>query len=193
MIHTGRPFLQIPGPTNVPDRVLRAMDFPVIDHRSAEFASLGAEVLDGVRKIFQTASPVVMYPASGTGAWEAALVNTLSAGDRGLLFQTGHFSNLWRQIAEQFGLKIDYVPRNCRSAFAASLLGLAGNAEAESHRLDPVPAAHQLALRFARGHAQAAERGAIQYFQAARASRGSETSRGTRLGSGNCLRRPSRI
>src|SRR6267154_6714313 len=73
MIHTGRHFLQIPGPTNVPDRVLRAMDHPVIDHRSAEFANLGAEVLEGVRKVFQTASPVVIYPASGTGAWEAAI------------------------------------------------------------------------------------------------------------------------
>ena len=95
MIHTGRHFLQIPGPTNVPDRVLRAMDRPVIDHRSAEFASLGTEVLEGMRAIFQTKSPVVMYPASGTGAWEAALVNTMSPGDRVLLFETGHFSQLW--------------------------------------------------------------------------------------------------
>ena len=83
MIHTGRHFLQIPGPTNVPDRILRAMDAPVIDHRSAEFASLGKEVLEGVRAIFKTAGPVVMYPASGTGAWEAALVNTLSPGRSG--------------------------------------------------------------------------------------------------------------
>src|ERR1700675_4622242 len=114
MIHTGRHFLQIPGPTNVPDRVLRAMDYPVIDHRSAEFASLGAEFLDGVRGIFQTASPVVMYPASGTGAWEAAIVNTLSAGDRVLLFETGHFSQLWRQVAEKFGIQVDYVPGSWR-------------------------------------------------------------------------------
>src|SRR5260370_8962041 len=110
MIHTGRHFLQSPGPTNVPDRVRRAMDYPVIDHRSAEFASLGADVLDGVRKIFQTASPVVMYPASGTGAWEAALLNTLSAGDRVLLFETGHFSNLCPQIAKKSRLKVDYAP-----------------------------------------------------------------------------------
>src|SRR6202140_2128333 len=122
MIPTGRHFLQIPGPTNVPDRVLRAMDYPVIDHRSAEFASLGAEVLDGVRKIFQTASPVVMYPASGTGAWEAALVNTLSADDRVLLFETGHFSQLWRQVAEKFGIKVDYVPGNWRKGASASEL-----------------------------------------------------------------------
>jgi len=98
MIHTGRHFLQnFQVLRNVPDRVLRAMDHPVIDHRSAEFANLGAEVLEGVRMVFQTASPVVMYPASGTGAWEAAIVNTLSPGDRVLLFETGHFSHLWRQ------------------------------------------------------------------------------------------------
>jgi alanine-glyoxylate transaminase/serine-glyoxylate transaminase/serine-pyruvate transaminase len=122
MIHTGRHFLQIPGPTNVPDRVLRAMDHPVIDHRSAEFASLGAEVLEGVRKVFQTASPVVMYPASGTGAWEAAIVNTLSPGDRVLLFETGHFSQLWRQVAEKFGIKVDYVPGNWRRGASAAEL-----------------------------------------------------------------------
>jgi alanine-glyoxylate transaminase / serine-glyoxylate transaminase / serine-pyruvate transaminase len=123
MIHTGRHFLQIPGPTNVPDRVLRAMDSPVIDHRSAEFASLGAEVLEGVRKVFQTASPVVMYPASGTGAWEAAIVNTLSPGDRVLLFETGHFSQLWRQVAEKFGIQVDYVPGNWRKGASAAELG----------------------------------------------------------------------
>jgi alanine-glyoxylate transaminase/serine-glyoxylate transaminase/serine-pyruvate transaminase len=114
MIHTGRHFLQIPGPTNVPDRVLRAMDFPVMDHRSAEFAKLGSEVLEGIRSIFQTASPVIMYPASGTGAWEASLVNTLSPGDRVLLFETGHFSMLWKQVAEKFGIKVDYEPGNWR-------------------------------------------------------------------------------
>src|SRR6202521_4210935 len=114
MIHTGRHFLQIPGPTNVPDRVLRAMDYPVIDHRSAEFASLGAEVLEGVRKVFQTASPVVMYPASGTGAWEAALVHTLSSGDRVLLFETGHFSSLWQKMATKLGLAVELVPTDWR-------------------------------------------------------------------------------
>jgi alanine-glyoxylate transaminase/serine-glyoxylate transaminase/serine-pyruvate transaminase len=122
MIHTGRHFLQIPGPTNVPDRVLRAMDQPVIDHRSAEFATLGAEVLEGVRKVFQTASPVVLYPASGTGAWEAAIVNTLSPGDRVLLFETGHFSQLWRQVAEKFGIQVDYVPGNWRRGASAGEL-----------------------------------------------------------------------
>ncbi len=122
MIHTGRHFLQIPGPTNVPDRVLRAMDMPVIDHRSAEFAALGKEVLEGVRSVFQTAGPVVMYPASGTGAWEAALVNTLSPGDRVLLFETGHFSALWRSVAEKFGLVVDYVPGNWRRGASAAEL-----------------------------------------------------------------------
>jgi alanine-glyoxylate transaminase / serine-glyoxylate transaminase / serine-pyruvate transaminase len=114
MIHTGRHFLQIPGPTNVPDRVLRAMNRPVIDHRSAEFAELGLEVLEGLRGVFQTAGPVVLYPASGSGAWEAAIVNTLSAGDRVLLFETGHFSQLWRQVAERFGIQVEYIPGNWR-------------------------------------------------------------------------------
>jgi alanine-glyoxylate transaminase / serine-glyoxylate transaminase / serine-pyruvate transaminase len=120
MIHTGRHFLQIPGPTNVPDRVLRAMDAPVIDHRSPEFAALGKEVLDGVREVFQTKGPVVMYPASGTGAWEAALVNTLSPGDRVVLFETGQFSNLWRGVAEKFGIQVDYVPGNWRRGGSAT-------------------------------------------------------------------------
>ena len=122
MIHTGRHFLQIPGPTNVPDRILRAMDSPVIDHRSPEFAELGKEVLEGVRAVFKTAGPVVMYPASGTGAWEAALVNTLSPGDHVILFETGHFSSLWRGIAEKFGIKVDYVPGNWRRGASATEL-----------------------------------------------------------------------
>jgi alanine-glyoxylate transaminase/serine-glyoxylate transaminase/serine-pyruvate transaminase len=91
------------------------MDRPVIDHRSAEFAKLGLEVLEGMRPIFQTTGPVVMYPASGTGAWEAAMVNTLSAGDRVVLFESGHFSQLWRAVAEKFGIQVDYVPGNWRS------------------------------------------------------------------------------
>ena len=122
MIHTGRHFLQIPGPTNVPDRVLRAMDAPVIDHRSPEFAALGKEVLEGVREVFQTKGSVVMYPASGTGAWEAALVNTLSPGDRVVLFETGQFSNLWRGVAEKFGIQVDYVPGSWRKGASATEL-----------------------------------------------------------------------
>lgn len=113
-MHSGRHFLQIPGPTNVPDRVLRAMDRPVIDHRSAEFAALGHEVLEGLRPVFQTSGPVIIYPGSGTGAWEAAIVNTLSPGDRVVLFETGHFSQLWRQVAEKFGVQIDYIPGDWR-------------------------------------------------------------------------------
>src|SRR5437773_8651183 len=114
MIHTGRHFLQIPGPTNVPDRVLRAIDRPVIDHRGPEFAKLGMEVLENIRPVFQTTGPVIIYPGSGTGAWEAAIVNTLSPGDRVLMFETGHFSQLWRQLAEKFGIKVEYVPGTWR-------------------------------------------------------------------------------
>src|SRR5262245_8881811 len=90
------------------------MDHPVIDHRGPEFAKLGTEVLEGLRPLFQTTGPVVMYPASGSGAWEASIVNTLSAGDRVLMFETGHFSGLWRQVAERMGLKVDYVPGDWR-------------------------------------------------------------------------------
>jgi len=114
MIHTGRHFLQIPGPTNVPDRVLRAMDQPVIDHRGPEFAELGLEVLSGMREIFQTRNQVIIFPSSGTGACEAALVNTLSAGDRVIIFETGQFSNIWLGIAKRLGLDVDYVPGNWR-------------------------------------------------------------------------------
>jgi alanine-glyoxylate transaminase / serine-glyoxylate transaminase / serine-pyruvate transaminase len=122
MIHTGRHFLQIPGPTNVPDRVLRAIDRPVIDHRGPEFAKLGMEVLENIRPVFQTTGPVIIYPGSGTGAWEAAIVNTLSAGDRVLMFETGHFSLLWRQLAERFGINVEYVPGDWRSGARAAEL-----------------------------------------------------------------------
>src|ERR1700682_1132313 len=98
--HSGRHFLQIPGPTNVPDRVLRAIDRPTIDHRSGEFAALGRRVLDGCKLVFKATGPVIIYPSSGTGAWEAAIVNTLSPGDRVLMVETGHFATLWRGIAE---------------------------------------------------------------------------------------------
>jgi alanine-glyoxylate transaminase/serine-glyoxylate transaminase/serine-pyruvate transaminase len=114
VIHTGRHFLQIPGPTNVPDRILRAINQPVIDHRGPEFAKLAEEVLEGLRPIFKTRSPVVIYPGSGTGAWEASIVNTLSPGDRVLMFETGHFSDLWRKVAESFGVLVEYVAGNWR-------------------------------------------------------------------------------
>jgi alanine-glyoxylate transaminase/serine-glyoxylate transaminase/serine-pyruvate transaminase len=110
----GRHFLQIPGPTNVPDRVLRAIDRPTIDHRGPEFQRLGKEVLEGIRRIFQTRHPVIIYPASGTGAWEAALVNTLSPGDKVLMSETGHFSSLWTRMAGRMGLTVDLIPGDWR-------------------------------------------------------------------------------
>ena len=117
---SGRHFLQIPGPTNVPDRVLRAMDRPTIDHRGPEFQQLGFDVLAGVQAIFQTNGPVVIYPASGTGAWEAALVNTLSPGDKVLMVETGQFALLWCELARRLGLQIELVSGDWRSGVDAS-------------------------------------------------------------------------
>jgi alanine-glyoxylate transaminase/serine-glyoxylate transaminase/serine-pyruvate transaminase len=105
----GRHFLQIPGPSNVPDRVLRAIDRPTIDHRGPEFQQLGLAVLGGLKTIFRTEHPVIMFPASGTGGWEAALVNTLSAGDKVLMYETGHFASLWKAIAERLGLVPEFL------------------------------------------------------------------------------------
>ena len=110
----GRHFLQIPGPSPVPDRVLRAMDMPVIDHRSAQFAELGRAVLEGSQRIVQTSGPVVIFPSSGTGAWEAAIVNTLSPGDKVLMVETGHFASLWRQMAGRFGIEVDFIAGDWR-------------------------------------------------------------------------------
>ena len=110
----GRHFLQIPGPTNVPDRVLRAMAQPTIDHRGPAFAALGCEVLESLKHVFQTTGPVVIYPSSGTGAWEAALVNTLSPGDTVLMFETGHFASLWRDMAGRLGLNVEFVAGDWR-------------------------------------------------------------------------------
>jgi alanine-glyoxylate transaminase / serine-glyoxylate transaminase / serine-pyruvate transaminase len=112
--HTGRHFLQIPGPTNVPDRVLQAIAMPTIDHRGPEFSELGKEVVAGMKRVFQTEGTVVIYPSSGTGAWEAALVNTLSPGDRVVMFETGQFATLWRQMAGRLGLDIEFVPGDWR-------------------------------------------------------------------------------
>jgi len=111
---SGRHFLQIPGPSNIPDRILRAIDQPIIDHRGPEFASLGIEVLTGIRPIFGTAQPVIIYPASGSGAWEAALVNTLSPGDKVLMCETGQFATLWRQIAERLGIRSSFISTDWR-------------------------------------------------------------------------------
>jgi len=110
----GRHFLQIPGPTNVPDRVLRAIARPTIDHRGAEFAALAREVIGGLRQVFQTNGAVTIFPSSGTGAWEAALVNTLSPGDGVLMFETGHFATLWRDMAIRLGLVVTFVPGDWR-------------------------------------------------------------------------------
>lgn len=105
----GRHFLQIPGPSPVPDRILRAMSYPTIDHRGPEFGALGLKVLGGIKKIFKTEQPVVIYPSSGTGAWEAALTNTLSPGDTVLMYETGHFATLWKKMAEALGLKPEFL------------------------------------------------------------------------------------
>ena len=114
MQHQGRHFLQIPGPSPVPDRVLRAMDMPVIDHRSAQFAELAATVFQGCQKIFQTSGPVIIFPSSGTGAWEAAIVNTLSPGDKVLMVETGHFATLWRNMAARWGIDVEFMPGDWR-------------------------------------------------------------------------------
>ena len=119
---SGRHFLQIPGPTNVPDRILRAMDRPTIDHRGPEFARLGQEVLEGIKPIFGTTQPVIIYPASGTGAWEAAIVNTLSPGDKVLMFETGHFATLWRGLAQRFGIETEFVPGDWRHGVDAEVV-----------------------------------------------------------------------
>ncbi|HKO09056.1 MAG TPA: aminotransferase class V-fold PLP-dependent enzyme [Alphaproteobacteria bacterium] len=111
---SGRHFLQIPGPTNVPDRVLRAIDQPTIDHRGPAFQRLGKELLEGLKAIFKTKGPVVIFPASGTGAWEAALVNTLSPGDKVLMVETGHFASLWSRMAGRLGLELDFIPGDWR-------------------------------------------------------------------------------
>ncbi|TFZ05180.1 aminotransferase class V-fold PLP-dependent enzyme [Ramlibacter henchirensis] len=105
----GRHFLQIPGPSPVPDRLLRAMSYPTIDHRGPEFGALGRLVLAGIKRIFKTQHPVVIYPASGTGAWEAALSNTLSPGDQVLMYETGHFATLWNKMALRLGLKPEFL------------------------------------------------------------------------------------
>jgi alanine-glyoxylate transaminase / serine-glyoxylate transaminase / serine-pyruvate transaminase len=120
--HSGRHFLQIPGPTNVPDRVLQAIAMPTIDHRGPEFALLGQEIVAGMKRVFQTEDTVVVYPSSGTGAWEAALTNTLSPDERVLMFETGHFATLWRQMATRLGLDIEFVPGDWRHGVDPALV-----------------------------------------------------------------------
>jgi alanine-glyoxylate transaminase / serine-glyoxylate transaminase / serine-pyruvate transaminase len=138
---SGRHFLQIPGPTNVPERVLRALSRPTIDHRGPEFARLAREVLEGLQQVFKTAGAVVVYPSSGTGAWEAALVNTLSPGDRILMFETGHFATLWRNMAVQLGLNVDFVPGDWRHGVDPAVVG-AKLTEDRSHAIKAVAVVH---------------------------------------------------
>jgi alanine-glyoxylate transaminase/serine-glyoxylate transaminase/serine-pyruvate transaminase len=138
---SGRHFLQIPGPTNVPDRVLRAMDLPTMDHRGPEFGVLGLEVLAGLQTVFQTRQPVVIYPASGTGAWEAALVNTLSAGDRVVMFETGQFAALWNKMATKLGIVTEFIPTDWRRGADAATLE-AKLREDKSHSIKAVCVVH---------------------------------------------------
>jgi alanine-glyoxylate transaminase/serine-glyoxylate transaminase/serine-pyruvate transaminase len=141
MKRAGRHFLQIPGPTNVPDRVLRAIDSPTIDHRGPDFGALGSELLTNLRRIFQTAGPVVIYPASGTGAWEAALTNTLSPGDTVLMCRTGWFATLWKEMAERLGLVPQLIDTDWRRG--ADVPALAAALAADSaHKIKAVCVVH---------------------------------------------------
>jgi len=142
MMHTGRHFLQIPGPTNVPDRVMLAMAKPVIDHRGPEFAELGLDVLERVRAVFKTKGPVVIFPSSGTGACEAALTNTLSPGDRVLICETGWFSHIaWRRVAERLGLAVEYLPGSWRKGASAPAVEAALAADSQ-HTFKAVVVVH---------------------------------------------------
>jgi alanine-glyoxylate transaminase/serine-glyoxylate transaminase/serine-pyruvate transaminase len=139
--HTGRHFLQIPGPTNVPDRVLRAIDMPTIDHRGPEFAELGLHVLEASKTIFRTKNPVIIYPSSGTGAWEAAIVNVLSPGDKVLMAETGHFASLWRALAERFKIEVDMIPGDWRRGASPEQIE-AKLTEDRGHRIKAVMVVH---------------------------------------------------
>ncbi len=137
----GRHFLQVPGPTNSPVAVLQALALPTIDHRGPEFARLGREVLDAIKSIFRTTQPVIIYSSSATGAWEAALVNTLSPGDRVLMYETGQFSALWQRVAQRLGLQVDYLPGDWRSGVDAAAIG-ARLAEDREQRIKAVAVVH---------------------------------------------------
>ena len=138
---SGRHFLQIPGPTNVPEQVLRAMAKPTIDHRGPEFKALALEVLGGLKSVFKTAGPVVIFASSGTGAWEAGLVNTLSPGDKVLMFETGHFATLWKNMAVRLGLEVDFVPGDWRHGADPAIVE-AKLAEDKDHRIKSVMVVH---------------------------------------------------
>jgi alanine-glyoxylate transaminase/serine-glyoxylate transaminase/serine-pyruvate transaminase len=138
---SGRHFLQIPGPTNLPDRVLRAIDRPVIDHRGPEFAALTLAAVAGLKRVLRTTGPVLIYPSSGTGAWETALLNTLSPGDRVLAFETGHFANLWHVMARKHGLEVDFVPGDWRHGIDPAVVEARLTAD-KAHAIKAVMAVH---------------------------------------------------
>ncbi|MEJ8814860.1 aminotransferase class V-fold PLP-dependent enzyme [Variovorax ureilyticus] len=148
---SGRHFLQIPGPSPVPDRILRAISLPTIDHRGPEFATLGKKVISGLQEVFRTRHPVVIYPASGTGAWEAALVNVMSPGDNVLMFETGHFATLWQKMAQRLGLEPEFLalpgtdetglPRSWRHGVQADLIEERLRKDA-AHRIKAVCVVH---------------------------------------------------
>jgi alanine-glyoxylate transaminase/serine-glyoxylate transaminase/serine-pyruvate transaminase len=137
----GQHFLQIPGPSPVPERVLRAIDRQVIDHRGPEFQKLGAEVLEAIKPLFGTTQPVIIFPASGTGAWEAAIVNTLSPGDHVLMAETGQFATLWRKLAARFGIEVDFLPGDWRHGVDAAAIE-AKLAEDKAHTIKAVMVVH---------------------------------------------------
>ena len=139
--HAGRHFLQIPGPTNVPDRVLRAIDRPTIDHRGPEFGQLGHDVLSGMRRVFKTKGAVMIYPASGTGAWEAALVNTLSPGDKVLMYETGQFATLWQNLAKRLSLVPEFIVGDWRHGVDAAAIEARLN-EDQQHSIKAVCVVH---------------------------------------------------
>lgn len=140
-VHSGRHFLQIPGPTNVPDRVLRAMAMPTIDHRGPEFTELGFAVLEACQSVFRTTQPVIVYPSSGTGAWEAAIANTLSPGDRVVMAETGQFALQWRKLAERFRLDIDWLEGDWRHGASAAAIGERLGQD-KQHRIKAVMVVH---------------------------------------------------
>ncbi len=137
----GRHFLQIPGPSNIPDRVLRAMDRPIIDHRGPEFGEMMTELFAEVRPVFGTEGPVVIFPSSGTGAWEAAIVNTLSPGDKVVMFETGQFAALWKKMADKLALEVDFISGDWRRGADAALLE-AKLAEDKGHKIKAVMVVH---------------------------------------------------
>lgn len=140
-VHSGRHFLQIPGPTNVPDRVLRAMAMSTIDHRGPEFAELGFAVLKACESVFRTTQPVIVYPSSGTGAWEAAIANALSPGDRVVMAETGQFALQWRKLAERFRLDVDWLEGDWRHGVSAAAIGERLTRD-KQHRIKAVMVVH---------------------------------------------------